>query len=519
LRSIKNNEKKADDLWLEIIDEFIESMSAKEPWRYKFNEMIQRIKKWEAYWIVAWKLDRLSRNPIDSWEIQFMLQRWILNNIITNDREYNITDSWLLMSVENWMSNQFLLDLSKNVKRWMNSKADKWWFPWPAPEWYKNNRDDNTIIPDINNFELLQKVWWLMITWNYSIKKIIDIANNEWWYRTKIKKNSWWKKLRTSTMYFMFNNIFYTWNFLWNWKIYKWNHKPMITLEQFERVQELLWDKWKSKELKHNFSLTWLIQCWECWASITAWVKKKFNKATSQEKLYHYYWCTKNKWCSCNQNGIREEELEKQIDEILSEIEIISDFKDWAISIIKSNYKEEQENLLENKDRLLVLERDSKKKLNDLVDLLLDWIIDKSIYNFKKNYLEKEILSFQREIEWIEWKRKQTINDTEKVFDFAVKARSLFKFWNSEVKRIILKNLGLHFVLKDWKLLAELSPWFQVIKNNREYIWINNSSFTPKEKGISKWLLIPSNSIIPIWQGVLELHQCLPASETDHSSN
>jgi len=57
---------KAKSLWIEIIEVFQESMSAKAPWRYRFNEMIQRINDWEADWIIAWKLDRISRNPIDS---------------------------------------------------------------------------------------------------------------------------------------------------------------------------------------------------------------------------------------------------------------------------------------------------------------------------------------------------------------------------------------------------------------------------------------------------------------------
>lgn len=61
--------KRANDLWLNIVDVLTESMSAKAPGRYRFNEMIERIKNKEANWIIAWKLDRISRNPVDSWTI------------------------------------------------------------------------------------------------------------------------------------------------------------------------------------------------------------------------------------------------------------------------------------------------------------------------------------------------------------------------------------------------------------------------------------------------------------------
>ncbi len=119
--------EKAKSLWIEIVDTFQEAMSAKAPGRYKFNEMISRIKNGEAEWIIAWKLDRLSRNPVDSGTIQYMLQTGTLQKVITNDREYHPEDAGLLMSVENGMSNQFIMDLRKNVLRWMKSKTEKWW--------------------------------------------------------------------------------------------------------------------------------------------------------------------------------------------------------------------------------------------------------------------------------------------------------------------------------------------------------------------------------------------------------
>jgi DNA invertase Pin-like site-specific DNA recombinase len=279
---------KAKTLWVEIVDILTESMSAKAPWRYRFNEMIQRINDWEANWIIAWKLDRISRNPIDSWTIQYMLQTWKLNRVITNDREYNPIDAWLLMSVENGMSNQFLLDLSKNVKRWVKSKAEKGWFPWPAPLWYENELKYHTIIKDEDKFTLVQKMWKMMLSWNYSVNQITNIANDKWGLRTK--KNC---KVNKSTIYAIFHNVFYTGDFKWKWKIMKWNHLAMISYEEYNRIQELLQKDWKPKLVKHNFAFTWIIKCAECWSMITAWNKYKHIKTTNTIKTYSYYFCTK----------------------------------------------------------------------------------------------------------------------------------------------------------------------------------------------------------------------------------
>ncbi len=90
--------KKAEYLWITIVNTFIESKSAKAPWREEFNKMIAQIYEWKAKGIISWKLDRLSRNPIDTGTIQYMLQTWLIDKIITNDRDYNPVDAGLLFN-------------------------------------------------------------------------------------------------------------------------------------------------------------------------------------------------------------------------------------------------------------------------------------------------------------------------------------------------------------------------------------------------------------------------------------
>ena len=128
-------------MWYNIVEVFTESMSAKAPWRYRFNEMIWRLHNWEAQGIIAWKLDRLTRNPIDTGTIQYMLQTNKLDVIITSDREYFPQDSWLIFSVETWMANQYILDLIKNVKRGLDSKYAKWIRPTKTPLGYMNDKE------------------------------------------------------------------------------------------------------------------------------------------------------------------------------------------------------------------------------------------------------------------------------------------------------------------------------------------------------------------------------------------
>src|SRR3990167_10362580 len=106
--------KLAQDLHLDIKKTYIEAKSAKKPNnRPIFDEMIQRIENGDANGILCWQINRLSRNPIDSGKLSWLLQQGTLKSIQTIDRQYLPDDNVLLFSVESGSANQFILDLSK----------------------------------------------------------------------------------------------------------------------------------------------------------------------------------------------------------------------------------------------------------------------------------------------------------------------------------------------------------------------------------------------------------------------
>src|SRR3989338_2429677 len=66
----------ARNLKLDIKKTYTEKKSAKTPnSRVVFDEMMKRIEKGDAQGILCWQINRLSRNPIDSGRISWMLQQ------------------------------------------------------------------------------------------------------------------------------------------------------------------------------------------------------------------------------------------------------------------------------------------------------------------------------------------------------------------------------------------------------------------------------------------------------------
>ena len=273
--------KLATDLDLSIKKIYTESKSAKKPDnRPIFDEMMQRIENGEADGILCWQINRLSRNPIDSGKLSWLLQRGILKSIQTIDRQYLPDDNVLLFSVESGSANQFILDLSKNTKRGMASKFEKGWQTGIAPLGYLNDKENKTIITDPERFNLIRKMWDLMLTGNYTPPKILEMANDEWGFRTRRFKRIGGNPLSRSGIYKIFTNLFYAGVIENNGVQYEGKHERMITLEEYDRVQILLGRKGKARPKKHIHAFTGSIRCGVCGCLYTAETKKKLLQKT-----------------------------------------------------------------------------------------------------------------------------------------------------------------------------------------------------------------------------------------------
>ena len=69
---------------LVVSEELVESKSAKGPGaRLVFARMLEEIEAGRAQGILCWNINRLSRNPVDSGTLSWMLQRGAIHSILT----------------------------------------------------------------------------------------------------------------------------------------------------------------------------------------------------------------------------------------------------------------------------------------------------------------------------------------------------------------------------------------------------------------------------------------------------
>jgi len=498
--------KRAQNLWLNVVKVFTEEKSAKDPNERKvFLEMMQYIKDGNADSIVAWKLDRLTRNPVDTGLIQFMLQKGKIKSIITSDREYLPQDAGLLFSVETGNANQFIMDLSKNTKRGMRGKADRWGLGWPAPHGYLNDVINKTVIPDYDRFDSIRQMWDLMLTGIYSVPDIVDIANNKWGFLTLRKKKKWGCPLNASTLNHIFHNPFYKGMIRFKGDLIQWVHTPMVTPAEFERVQQILsggTNPDNERSQKHWFAFTGSIHCGCCGCAITAEHKSKHQKNGNKHE-YVYYHCTHRKDTKlkkCDQRGnISESALQKQIEELLTSIQIHPDFVTFAKRIIRGKHEVEIGAELSIRNRIDCDINKENAQLARLLPLLLDETISKAEYDNQKTAIKKriELLQSQKTIQ-----QENTYNwvDTvENTLDFVSRAKERFSTGDVETKKMIFKALGSNLLLKDGKLSLDMHSWFLPFKkiNDRQFGWL--SRLEPAQKSTSIWNTDALGELNSIW--------------------
>jgi len=473
---INRLKKLASDLSLDVKKIYTESKSAKKPNnRPVFDEMIQRIENGDANGILCWQINRLSRNPIDSGKLSWLLQQGILKSIQTIDRQYLPEDNVLLFSVESGVANQFILDLSKNTKRGLQSRLEKGLPNGIVPQGYLNDKVNKTTIKDPERFNLIRKMWDLMLTGNYTPPKILDIANNEWGYRTRKYKRGGNNPLSRSGIYKIFTNPFYTGIIEVNGVQYenKGMYEPMVTLEEYDRVQMLLGRKGKPRPKRHEFAFTGSIRCGVCGCLYTAETKKKIIKSTGEIREYTYYHCTrKTTKVKCNQRkNIRKKDLELLIEKEIEKYIILPEFLGWALEGLNKRNDteiEDRSKIHETQSRALL---DTQRQLDELTKMRYRQLIDDETFLREKDSLQSQITQLKERLRETETRAEKWLELTEKTFAFATYARAAFLRANKmgkeglELKKEILMALGKVPIMRDGTLTIETNDWLVPIKN------------------------------------------------------
>jgi DNA invertase Pin-like site-specific DNA recombinase len=449
---------------IEIVATFEEARTARYPGRHIFNEMIRRIQKGEAEGIIAWHPDRLARNSVDGGQIIYMLDTGALKDLKFPTYTFeNTPQGKFMLSIMFTNSKYYVDNLSQNVKRGNRNKIENGWLPHKAPCGYLNDKEAKTIIADPDRFALVQEMWKLMLTGAYTPRQIWEIARDQMGLRTVKRKRIGGNPLSLSAVYTLLVSPFYAGYIQYQGNLYPGKHPAMVTLSEFERVQELLGRPGRPRRKKHEFPFTGMIRCGECGLSVTAEHKK--NRYGYE---YTYYHCSKRRHdYRCKQPSISAEDLEKQILLFLGELEVSGKLHSWTMAHLEKERAKKRTLCKATHDSLSQALKSITSQMGNLTSLRLrEMITDGEFQSTRTKLLqEQERLSqaqtgSKRADAWFE--------PAELLILFSNALVSRFIGGDNATKRLILEIVGSNLVLMDKKFKIEAKKPFMFSTNSRQ---------------------------------------------------
>lgn len=429
-----------------VVKQWRESQSAKLPNRRPgYSEMIRLVEQGKINAIVCWHINRLVRNMEEGGKLVQLFIEGKIKEIRTPSALYRTGDNILPLVIEAASATQFSLDHTRNVNRGMVGKFTHGGCNYRVPQGYYNARDPlnlkkGVVKTDLIRYRLMRKAWELLLTGAYSPAQVIRTLDEEWGYRTRKTKKGGGSRLSRSSAYQLFTNPFYAGFVRQKGELIKGNHEPMVTVEEFNRAQELL-SKHKSFARKHHaHAYTGLMRCVYCGQQVTAEIKTLRNGTR-----WESYRCSDSRG-RCTKQGLSAAQVERAILRELNAVmldpslvrialENIERWLDRQDGAVESLYAQ-QERTLQSLD----------EKLEKLSDMWLEGILtDAGVYQRKEAKLKEEKAKLVLDVAASKHQVETMRRNARAAANYMLKARDAFQVSPLEQKREIAQALAVRY--------------------------------------------------------------------------
>jgi len=309
---------------LNVVEIREESHSAKAVGqRPVFNQLVEDIKGGKFDAILSWHADRLARNAGDLASLIDLMDQKILKGIRTYSQKFTNSPNekflFMILGSQAKLEND---NKSVNVKRGLRALVEKGLWISTAPTGYLNEKrvgKRGHVLVDPRRAQIVKEMFEKVAYQGWSGRKLYIWLNGELKFKTRNNKS-----LSLSNIYLILKNSFYYGVFEYpkgggSW--YTGKHKPLITKELFDKVQERITrDKIVRTENK-EFAFTRLLKCGHCGSGISA--DEKFRKLKDGSFNRHvYYICAKSRDINCKCKPTTEADLVNQLIKLMDEINL-----------------------------------------------------------------------------------------------------------------------------------------------------------------------------------------------------
>jgi site-specific DNA recombinase len=313
--------------------EFIDVETAKQAGRTGFSAMVDCLRRARepGRVILVEKTDRLYRNLKD-WvtldeldlEIHFVKEGVVLS------RESRSSEKFI-HGIKVLMAKNYIDNLSEEVRKGMLEKAAEGIWPTRAPLGYVNTEGEDgkrVIQVDPLTAPMVTEIFEWYGSGRYSLQEVTRMAAH-----AGLRYRSSGAKVPRSTVHAILRNPVYHGDVVWDGRIFRGVHVPIVSRQLWNEVQAVLSGRpGKHRLSRRDFAFAGLLTCGHCGCSLSGQIKKG---------RYVYYHCTGFRG-HCGEPYVREETLEKKFTELLGGLHIDADILEWLTDALRSSHRDER---------------------------------------------------------------------------------------------------------------------------------------------------------------------------------
>ena len=417
----------AKDRDLRVLHEFVDVETAKSTGRKEYARMVAFLHDHPGCRILlVEKTDRLYRNLKD-WvrledlelEVHLVKEGAILSPESRSNEKF-------MHGIRVLMAKNYIDNLSEEVKKGLQEKADQGHWPTVAPIGYLNNRRTHLIEPDPDRAPAINALFERYATGDVSLIGLTATAFGDGLTHPRSGR-----RLTKSEIHRMLHNPIYYGAFRWKGKLYQGCHVPIISKELFDAVQSTFASANRPRYTKHRHAFAGLLTCGLCGCAITAELKKG---------KYIYYHCTGHRG-RCGNTYILEENLGELLAEVVRRIQITPDIADEIADALRVSQDAKERYHRETVGRLGRLRDTLQRRLNRGYDDLLSGKITEQLWSRKSKEWESELESTLGELARHDHASSSYAATGARILELSQNAHSLYVSQERTEQRRLLNTL------------------------------------------------------------------------------